>query len=148
MPHSSKETVRNAILGVTEGMDGTAITSLIEQSLILASVPGGCGNGCEVSLADPPACSATYPRHMESSCTSLISTADDAQGRGGPPVLNILLRYGSPAPTSQPPLTQSRNHSFILVRIGTTAYAPAKSRAALARVARGAIVKADHPRLG
>ena len=38
--------------------------------------------------------------------------------------------------------------SFVLVRFGSTAYAPAKPRATLARVAGGAIVKADYPPLG
>ncbi len=48
---SLKEAVRNAILGARQGMDGTAITSLIEQFHYPRFGPGMMWEQCETSLA-------------------------------------------------------------------------------------------------
>jgi len=48
---SLKEAVRNAILGATQGMDGIAITSLIEQFHYPRLGPGMMWEKCEASLA-------------------------------------------------------------------------------------------------
>ena len=48
---SLKEAVRNAVLGATQGMDGTAITSLIEQFHYPRFGPGMMWEQCEASLA-------------------------------------------------------------------------------------------------
>jgi protoporphyrinogen oxidase len=48
---SLKEAVRNAVLGATQGMDGIAITSLIEQFHYPRLGPGMMWEKCEASLA-------------------------------------------------------------------------------------------------